>query len=74
MTEINENFIKEIEEIVWMKDVSTLDAIVIYCEKHNIEPESIAPFISKLNKIKDTIYREAEKLNLVKKMNRFPGE
>lgn len=71
---ITKAFIEEIENIVWDKDVTTMEAVLIYCEENSIEPEQIAPFISKIATIKNAIYGDAEKLNLVEKINRFPGE
>lgn len=41
----NKNFALDIEDIVWDLDVNYLEALQIYCEKHNIEIESVAPLV-----------------------------
>ena len=51
--------------------VSYMDAIVWYCEKHELEIETAAKMIN--TKIKETIAMEASKLNLMKeKINSLP--
>ena len=51
--------------------VSYMDAIVWYCEKHELEIETAAKMIN--TKIKETIAIEASKLNLMKeKINSLP--
>jgi hypothetical protein len=62
------SFVKDIEDIVWAKDVSFMEAVLIYCETHNIEPESVATYIKKVGSLKEQIFKEASKLNLVVKV------
>ena len=54
-----------IEGIVKEKKITYMDAVVIYCEKNDIDPSSIGPLVNK--SLKEKIKEEAEKLNLVKK-------
>lgn len=56
------------------RNTTIMEAIVLYCEENSLEPEAVAPAISKLQKIKDELYREAEVLNMVEKVNRIPEE
>lgn len=44
----NKDLVKEIEEIVrTQREKSFIDAIITLCEKHDIEPESIAKILDK---------------------------
>jgi hypothetical protein len=60
-----------IEEIVWKYDVSYLDAVIMFSEKHSIEIETLAGVISSLPMLRENIYKDAEKINLVKKETRI---
>lgn len=48
-------FSKIIEDIVRDKQVTHMDAILLYCENHELEPEDIRKFISKTLKDKVTV-------------------
>ena len=61
----------KIEMVASDLKVSYMDAIVWYCEKHELEIETAAKMIN--TKIKETIAMEASKLNLMKeKINSLP--
>lgn len=49
-----------------------LDAILHYCEKHDIEIESIARYIKKNVVLKARLQEEAEELNYLQKTARLP--
>jgi len=68
----NEDFIKEIEKIVKLKNVEFLDAVLYYCEENNIEVEVAASLVKQNNVLKAKIQFEAENLNLMKKTARLP--
>lgn len=57
----------EIEEIVYMKDVSYMDAIILFCEEKGYEIELAAKLIS--GALKSKIKLEAEDLNFLPKSN-----
>lgn len=61
------SFSREIEEIVYMKDVSYMEAIIEYCEEKEVEIEVAATLID--DKIKNYIQIEAEGLNFLPKSN-----
>jgi hypothetical protein len=64
-------FSMKIEMVASDLRVSYMDAIVWYCEKHELEIETAAKMIN--TKIKETIAMEASKLNLMKeKINSLP--
>ena len=48
-------FSKIVEEIVIKKSVTHMDAILIYCQDHELEPEDVRKFISKTLKDKVTV-------------------
>lgn len=48
-------FSKIIEDIVKDKQLTHMDAILHYCENHELEPEDIRKFISKTLKDKVTV-------------------
>jgi Phage late-transcription coactivator len=60
-------FSLEIEKIAVEKNVSYMDAIVLYCEQTGFEIELAAKLIS--NALKAKIRLEAEKLNFLPKSN-----
>lgn len=60
-------FIMEIEELVWDKDIDYIEAIILYCEKHNLEVETVATIIKQNQVIKSKVQHEAENLNMVKR-------
>lgn len=61
-------FSLDIEKIVVEKDVSYLDAVVLYCEKTGFEIELAAKLIS--SSLKKRIKNEAEDLNFLPKSSK----
>ena len=53
-----------IEDIVKTKRISYIDAVVLYCEKHNIDPSTTKSMINK--NLKEKIAYEAQSLNMLK--------
>lgn len=64
--EIN-NFSLAIEELVYMKDIPYIDAVVEYCEQTGFEIETAAKLVSGVLKAK--IQMEAEDLHFLAKSN-----
>ena len=64
--EIN-NFSMAIEELVYMKDIPYIDAVVLYCEDTGFEIETAAKLISGV--LKSKIRIEAEELHFLEKSN-----
>ncbi len=59
-------FSQEIESLVHGEDsMSYIDAIVYFCEKNNIDVESVSKLISK--PLKEKIKYEAQELNFLKR-------
>lgn len=67
-----EEFISTIEDIVYQYDVPYLDAVLMYCEKNEIEIETIASIIKKNENLRGKLMIEAEDLNFIKKTARLP--
>ena len=66
-------FLIEIESIRGnSNEVSYLDAVVHYCEKKNIEIESIGDFIRKNALLRSKIQEDAESLNYLEKSAQLP--
>ena len=61
-------FALEIENIVAVENMNYIDAIVHYCEKNEIEIESVSKLISK--PLKEKLKYDAQKLNFIKKTSR----
>ena len=58
----------QIEEIVYMKDIPYMEAVVMFCDENNLEVEHVA---AKLNdQIIGSIECEAADLNLIKEKNK----
>jgi len=60
-------FIMEIEEIVKDKNIEYIEAVILYCEKNNLEVETVATIIKQNLVIKTKIQHEAENLNMIKR-------
>ncbi len=61
-------FSQEVEKIAHDNSMNYIDAIVHYCEKNEIEIESVAKLISK--PLKEKLKYDAQKLNYMKKTTR----
>lgn len=60
-----QKFSMEIEELVYMKDIPYIDAVVMYCEQTGFEIESAAKLVSGV--LKSKIQLEAEDLHYIEK-------
>jgi len=60
-------FSKLVENTVIEKSIGYMEAILLLCEKNNIEPEDVRKFISPV--IKDKLEAEAMGLNFIPKTN-----
>lgn len=75
---IEENFLtkakfsKLVEQTVFEKRLSYMDAIVWLCEKHNIEIEDCRKFINPI--IKNKLEAEARRLNFLPRTNELSFE
>lgn len=69
-----ESFAEEIENLKKTKGIDYIDAVVLFCEKHGYEIESIALLIKKDPVLISKIKNEAELSNLLKnsKRSRLP--
>ena len=63
-------FAIKIEEIVKEGGSTYMDAILDYCERHQMEPDAIAPLISK--PLKEKIEADARELNFLPKVATLP--
>ena len=66
-TEDINRFSMAIEELVYMKDIPYIEAIVMYCEENNYEVELAAKLVSGV--LKSKIQMEAEDLHYLEKSN-----
>lgn len=65
-------FIEEIEELCLSKNIEYIDAVVFWCERHNLEIEYAADLIKTNPVLKSKIQTEAENLNFIKRVKRLP--
>jgi hypothetical protein len=61
-------FSQDVEKIAHDNSMNYIDAIVHYCEKNEIEIESVSKLISK--PLKEKLKYDAQKLNFIKKTSR----
>tara|TARA_B100001079_G_scaffold253094_1_gene246769 strand:- start:234 stop:482 length:249 start_codon:yes stop_codon:yes gene_type:complete len=61
-------FSQDVEKIASEHTMNYIDAIVHYCETHEIEVESVSKLISK--PLKEKLKYDAQKLNFIKKTSR----
>lgn len=62
-----DDFVSDINQIVFQEDCATIEAICIYSERNSIDFERLAPYIEQT--FKDVIRNEAETRNLLKREN-----
>ena len=63
-------FAIKIEQIVSKGGITYMDAILDYCEKDQMEPDAIAPLISK--PLKEKIEADARELNFLPRVATLP--
>ena len=68
----NFKFVEEIEKLCSVKNIDYIDAIVLWCERNNLEVETAAAWIKKDPVMKSKIQAEAENLNVLKRGARLP--
>jgi isopropylmalate/homocitrate/citramalate synthase len=68
----NTTFSQDIEKMNKEYNIEYIDAIVEWCEKHNLEVEYAAQQIKRDPVLKAKLQVEAENLNYIKKPNRLP--
>lgn len=61
-------FSQEVEKIAYENSMNYIDAIVFYCEKNEIDIESVSKLVSK--PLKEKLKYDAQKLNYIKKTSR----
>jgi len=65
-------FVEEIEKLCIEKNIEYIDAVVIWCEKNNLEIETAAYWIKKDPTMKSKIQAEAENLKILKSGAKLP--
>lgn len=68
----SEDLFKKIDEIVRNKNLDYFEAVLLYCEKNNLEVEVAASLIKQNPTLKAKIQLAAEDLNMIKKTFRLP--
>ena len=63
-------FSLEIEKIAKEKDITHMDAVLLFCKDNNIEPEKVSSLITK--GLKEKIEANARELNFLPKVARLP--
>jgi hypothetical protein len=66
------NFVEEIEVLCKEKNIEYIDAVVMWCERNNLEVEVAAYWIKKDSSMKMKIKAEAENLNILKRGAKLP--
>ena len=66
--ETKESFSHKVEEIVWMKDITYLEAIKEQTELSDLEPQTVSKLITK--DLYAKLEEEAEELFLIKPQNK----
>ena len=69
-TQTAKEFFLKIQDIVTDTSMSYMDAVLFYCEKHGMEPETAGSLIN--GKLKQKIREEAEELNFLPKTAHLP--
>lgn len=61
----------EIEDMVEEMNITFMEACILYCEKNDLEIESLGDILKKNQSIKSKIRYEAENLNFIKRENKL---
>jgi len=61
-------FSQDVEKVAFENEMNYIDAIIFYCEKNEIEIESVPKLISK--PLKEKLKYDAQKLNFMKRTSR----
>lgn len=72
ITENSQSFFTEITRRVTEDNISYMDAVIDYCDKHQIEYASVAKLIKSTPTLKILIQNEGEALNFLKKTAKLP--
>jgi len=64
-------FSEEVEELVWMKDITYMEAILEWCDTNKIEIEQIVGYIKRDLNLKALLQMEGEKANMIQKTARL---
>ncbi len=70
--QLNTEFPAEIEKLVRENEIEYMDAVILWCERNNLEVEFAAEMIRRNAALKAKIQIEAENLNFMKKSARLP--
>mgnify|MGYP001201409876 CR=1 FL=1 len=65
-------FAEEIEQMVKDLSISHFDAIVHYCDRNEIEIETVASWVKGSQVLKSKVMLNAQDLNMIKKSARLP--
>lgn len=68
----NQLFLREIERIRLRDNIQYMDAVLYFCEKNNLEVESVADIICDNPVLHARIQEEAEEMNYIEKTTRLP--
>jgi hypothetical protein len=66
----SKTFSMNIENIVLEKNITHMDAILFYCDKEGIEPDSVGSLVSKA--LKEKVEANARDLNFLPKQAQLP--
>ena len=72
LTVTSNSFYMDVENLCKSKNLEYIDAVVYWCEQHNVEVEFVAQLIKKDQALKSKIQAEAENLNILKRGARLP--
>tara|TARA_B100000965_G_scaffold85498_1_gene69123 strand:+ start:8757 stop:9011 length:255 start_codon:yes stop_codon:yes gene_type:complete len=61
-------FAVEIEKLVKVEKINYIDAVILFCDEHSIELDSVTKLISK--PLKEKLKCDAQQLNFMKKTTR----
>lgn len=61
---------EQIEVLIKQYKISYIDAIVAYCEQHNVEVETVAALIKGNSKLKSKLQSEGETLRMLVKVKK----
>lgn len=67
--ETQRSFSEKVEDLVWMKDISYLDAIAELTEEHGFEPQQVPKLLTP--DLYNKLVIESENLFLIKKTRRL---
>ena len=67
-----DKFLKEVYELIHEQDHTVVESIIEFCEKYELEPESVTKYVKNNQNLKSRLTIECMERNLIEKQATLP--